>query len=337
MTHDHTNGCCGTGAGKNNCKTSCCGKVVTILAILVAVLSLAYAMHTKSNSLSMNMDKQPKVDTSTLIKGDDTVVAKLNGKDIHKSDVALAIKDLGANIPPENVDQILPAFIDQYINLKLINEAADKAGVDKDADVQAQLYTSRDQIVRAAYLRKLFDGKLDDAALKDAYKKKYESGSMPMEVRARHILVDDEAKAKELIARINKGESFDKLASENSKDPSSARGGDLGYFLQTEMVKEFGDAAFAMAPGQLSQAPVKTQFGWHVIKVEDKRQRAKPSFEEAKSALEQEARQAMLDAKIAELRAAAKVEILTAKPAESAPAPAADGAAPAAAPAPAAQ
>ena len=344
MTHEHKDGCCGTGTAD---KSACCnntGKTVTILAVVVAIASLGYAFSVKSNSMPLETGSSPtKVDASTLITGEDTVVAKLNGKDIKKSDVALAIKDLGANVPPENLDQILPAFVDQYINLRLINDAADKEGVDKEADVQQQLYTSRDQIVRAAYLRKLFDGKLTDEALKETYKTKYEAAPMPQEVRARHILVDDEGKAKELIARLAKGESFEKLASENSKDPSAARGGDLGYFAQGEMVKEFGDAAFAMSPGQMTQEPVKTQFGYHIIKVEDKRTRAKPSFEEAKSNLEQEARQTLLDAKLQELRAAAKIEnLITAQPAPGTTPPPAEGAAPAAptdgaaAPAPAA-
>jgi len=326
MTHEHKDGCCGTGANKEECKTGCCSsRNVTLLAVLVAIASLGYAFYTKSNSIPTSMDAQPKVDTSTLITGEDTVVARVNGKDVKKSEVAMAIKELGANVPPENLDQILPAFVDQYINLRLLNEAADKEGVDKDTEVQQQLYTSRDQIVRAAYLRKLFEGQLSDDALKATYKSKYEDQPMGEEMRARHILVDDEAKAKDLIVQLQNGASFEKLASENSKDPSAARGGDLGYFVRTEMVKEFADAAFAMAPGQLSAAPVKTQFGWHVIKVEDKRNRAKPTFEEAKTSLEQESRQALLDAKLQELRAQAKIENLLTTPAATP----ADGAAPA--------
>lgn len=319
MTHDHKDGCCGSGAGKEN-KTSCCGSRnwITGIAVVVAVGSLAYAATQGSRSVSM--PSKAKIDTSTLIKGEDKVVAKLNGDAIRKSDVALAIKDLGANVPPESVDAILPAFLDQYINLKLINNAAIKDNVDKDSDVQTQMVNAHDQIIRAAYLKKLFDGKITEDALKAAYKAKYEDQPMPEEVHARHILVDSEQKAKELIGQLDRGANFDKLAQENSKDPSAAKGGDLGYFTKGEMVKEFGDTAFAMSPGQTTQTPIKTQFGWHIIKVEDKRQRAKPSFEEAKAGLEQEARQAILDAKLTELRAASKVEIEDAgKPAAPVP------------------
>lgn len=346
MTHGEKGGCCGGSAANTDKKGECCdtnkggccngssGKMVTILSVAVAIGALAYAASKDGGMATPSMSK-PKVDVSALIKGEDSVVATLNGKDIKKSDVALAIKDLGANVPPENVDQILPAFLEQYINLQLINEAAAKEGILKDAEVQTQIVSSQDQIIRAAYLRKMFDGKLTEDSIKAAYKAKYEDQPMPQEVKASHILVDDEATAKDMIAKLNAGANFAKLAEDNSKDPSAKRGGDLGYFVQTDMVKEFGDAAFAMAVGSVSKEPVKTQFGWHVIKLEDKRQRTKPSFEEAKATLEQEARQAMLDAKLNELRAAAKIEVKgAAQQAGAAPeaAPAAGEVPPAAAP-----
>lgn len=338
MTHGEKGGCCGGSAAGTDKKGECCdtkggkccgssGKLVTVLSVAVAIGALAYAASKDGTVAGGTKAAKPKVDVSTLIKGEDTVVAKLNGKEIKKSDVALAIKDLGANVPADSIDQILPAFLEQYINLQLINEAAEKEGVASDPEVVTQIVSSEEQIIRAAYLRKMFDGKLTDDALKAAYKAKYEDQPMPQEVKASHILVDDEAKAKELITKLNEGANFAKLAEENSKDPSAKRGGDLGYFVQTDMVKEFGDAAFSMPVGSISKEPIKTQFGWHVVKVEDKRQRAKPSFEEAKAALEQEIRQTLLDAKLNELRSAAKIETVGAK---DAAAPAAEGAAPAA-------
>ena len=320
MTTEDKNNAGGTCCGGHDHKSGCCGSrnLVTGLAVLVAVVSLGYAIMQKQIT---QPGAKPKVDVSTLINGEDIVVAKIDGKPVHKSDVALAIRDLGAQVPPENVDQILPAFIDQYVNLELINKAAAKANIDDNDDVKMQLANSRDQIVRAAYLRSLFEGKIGDDALKAAYKAKYEDQPLPEETKASHILVDDEQKAKDLIAQLRRGADFAQLARENSKDPSAQRGGDLGYFAQSEMVPEFGAAAFAMRPGQISQEPVKTQFGWHIIKVEDRRQRAKPTFEEAKPALEQEARQVILDAKLKELREAAHVEIEdAAKPAQTAPA-----------------
>lgn len=335
MTHEHKDGCCGS-SNKDECKTSCCGPRgwVTGLAVVVAIGAVAWGMNAQNNA-GMPTSK-PNVDTSNLIKGEDTVVAKVNGSDVRKSDVAAAIREMGAQVPAENMDQVIPAFTEQYINLRLLGDAAEKEGVAKEDEVKAQLVAAREQIVRAAYLRNLFDGKVTEDTLKAAYKAKFEDQPMPEEVRARHILVETEDKAKELISQLNAGASFEKVAADNSKDPSAQRGGDLGFFTQTEMVKEFADAAFGMRNGQMTQAPVKTQFGYHIIKVEEKRTRKKPTFEEAKVSLEQEARQVILDAKLAELRAAAKVEILNATaPAAGAAAPApADASAPAAAPAP---
>lgn len=330
MTHGEHGGCCG-GAGKTEAEKSggCCGSgakggcnFVTVAAVAVAIAALAYAGMNPGGDVGY---AKPKIDASKLITGEDTVVAKYNGEDVHKSDIAQTVQELGANVPPENVDKILPAFTEQYINLRLLSDAAEKEGIAKETDVQAQLAASRDQIVRAAYLRKLFDGAASEDKLKAEYKKKFEDQPMPEEVRARHILVDSEDKAKDLIKKLKEGASFDKLAAENSKDPSAKNGGDLGYFTQADMVKPFGDAAFAMAVGSISKEPVKTQFGWHVIKVEDKRKRAKPSFEESKAALEQTINQELLEAKLAELRKASKVEILIKAPeGEAAPAPAAE-------------
>lgn len=312
MTTEHKDACCG-GHGSEK-KATCCGGArnwMTAAAIAVAVAAVVYAASGRSESNAPVKLSAEQV--SSLIQGDDTVVAKLNGRKIYKSEVAAAIRELGANVPPENVDQVLPAFIDQYVNLQLINQAAKEAGIAKDETVASQIANSREQIIRAAYMRGLFDGAVSEEALQQAYSLRYESQPMPTEVHARHILVNDEAQARDIIARLQAGGDFAKLAEEFSKDPTASRGGDLGYFVQAEMVPEFGEAVFSMNKGQLSSEPVKTQFGFHVVKIEDKRQRVKPAFEDARQALDQEARQAVLDAKLAELREKAKVELVEAK------------------------
>lgn len=304
------------GEGKHGahakCTTSCCGVArnwITGVAVAVAVAAVVYA-GTSERGMDAAPAKLTAEQVATLIQGDDSVVARLNGRDIYKSQVAAAIRELGANVPPENVDQVLPAFIQQYINLQLINDAAKAAGVTKDETVRSQISNSREQIVRAAYMRDLFEGAVSDDVLRQAYQARYEAQPMPQEVHARHILVDDEALARDIIAQLKGGANFAKLAEAHSKDPTASRAGDLGYFVQAEMVPEFGEAVFAMKSGELTEQPIRTQFGWHVVKVEDKRQRVKPSYEEARVTLDQEARQAILDAKLNELRAAAKIELL---------------------------
>jgi|GEM_PF-102077 len=352
MTHEHGAGCCGGKTDKTEKTAGCCGgtgadgkksgcccsgkiqKLITASAIAIAVVALGYAVSANNGGLH-KFGPKTEAEVSALIVGKDTAVAKVNGDTIHKSDIAAAIKELGANVPPESVDSILPAFVEQYINMKLIGDAAKHDGIAKDPLVNNQLAATEEQILRAAYLRKLFEGKLTEEALKDAYKAKYEDKPLASQAHARHILVDSEAKAKDIIAKLAAGGSFEKLAAENSKDPSARRGGDLGYFSQADMVKEFGDAVFAMKPGEVSKTPVKTQFGWHVIKLEDMRAGKKPTFEEAKGSLEQELRQSVLDAKLAELREHASIKIEDAfqktAPAAAVEAPATEEAAPAAA------
>ena len=148
-----------------------------------------------------------------------------------------------------------------------------------------------------------------------------------MEVHARHILVDDEAKAKDIAKRAKAGEDFAKLAKENSKD-SAEDGGDLGYFTKDQMVPEFAEAAFKLEKGQVSD-PVKTQFGWHIIKVEDKRQKPVPAYEQVEDQVEQYlVRKAQADM-VTKLRADAKIEKTAAPAKPAAPAPAAPAADPA--------
>jgi peptidyl-prolyl cis-trans isomerase C len=127
-------------------------------------------------------------------------------------------------------------------------------------------------------------------------------------VHARHILVPTEAEAKSVIAELEKGADFAALAKKYSKDPGAESGGDLGYFGHDDMVKEFADAAFALSPGQYTKTPVKTEFGWHVIKVEDRRAGKPPSFEEAREQLSREIAHGIIDGKLHDLRNAAKIE-----------------------------
>jgi len=150
---------------------------------------------------------------------------------------------------------------------------------------------------------------LTDEALRQTYDEAVKSMSGQEEVRARHILVESEDEAKAILEQLKGGADFATVAKEKSKDPGAAEGGDLGYFTKDQMVPEFADVAFKMYPGQLSN-PVKTQFGWHVIKVEDKRTRQPPEFEKVKDQIEAYlARKAQSDF-ITKLRQSAKVERL---------------------------
>lgn len=156
--------------------------------------------------------------------------------------------------------------LDTFVNGKVIYQEAVKAKVTETPEYKAQLDTAKEELARKIYLEKLVDENVSDADIKKLYDE-YTSNFKPeKEIKAKHILVQTPEAAKEVIAKLNGGEKFDDLAKKYSKEPA-----ELGYFTKKVMVPEFGDAAFAMNKGEYSKTPVKTQFGYHVILVEDVR------------------------------------------------------------------
>jgi peptidyl-prolyl cis-trans isomerase C len=251
----------------------------------------------------------------------DTVVATVNGQPIIEGDLAIAEQDLGSqlqSVPDASKHDYLVAFL------------ADLASGAQAAEEQ-KLQDTPDFARRLAYFRaKIL---LDDLMFREgakadtpeARRKLYDETVTKLtpetELHARHILVDDETLAKQIAERAKKGEDFLALSKEYSKDPGSAAdGGDLGWFTKDKMVKEFSDAAFTLEPGQISD-PVKSQFGWHIIKVEGKRTKPIPQFEQVQdqigSYLAQKAQQNLMLA----LRARAKVVRLDKPVNPAAPAP----------------
>jgi peptidyl-prolyl cis-trans isomerase C len=244
----------------------------------------------------------------------DPVLAKVNGIEIHQSDLALAETDVGEGVPPDTPADKRRAFLLQYlINVNMLAQAAEKRGADKTADFPKRIAFARKKVLVQALMEQETKSATSDAAIKKFYDEK---AKPEIEVHARHILVETEAEAKDVAAQLKKGANFEELANKLSKDTGS-KGGDLGYITKGQVVPEFGNAAFALAKGKVSE-PVKSQFGWHIIKVEDKRERKPPPFEavkgQIKAKLSQDAREAM----IKKLHSEAKIEDL------SAPAPADD-------------
>ena len=240
-------------------------------------------------------------------RADDKVLAKVNGVEIKESDVTLAEEELAPSLqqmdPAARKDNVLGFLID----LQIVAKAAEDKKIENTDDFKKRLAFTRKRLMMDSLLAA--EGKA--ANTEEAMKKVYEEASKQItgevEVRARHILVEGEDEAKAIIEQLKGGADFATLAKEKSKDPGAAEGGDLGYFTKDQMVPEFADVAFKMYPGQLSN-PVKTQFGWHVIKVEDKRTRQPPEFEKVKDQIEAYlARKAQSDF-IAKLRQSAKVE-----------------------------
>ena len=237
----------------------------------------------------------------------DPVVAKINGTEVHKSDLLAAQKQLPPQYQQVPLEAIYPQLLDQVVNNDLLIGAAKDAKLDDDPEVKDKLAKLQERIVEQVYIDRLLTKATSDDALKARYQKSIKDAPPQDEIHGRQILLKDEAEAKAVVAQLDKGADFAKLA--NEKNPSKeANGGDLGYFTKAAMPPEFGDAAFALKKGQYTKTPVKTQFGWHVIKVEDRRPAAPPSFDDSKEQLASDAQHDTIDAKIAELRGKAKVE-----------------------------
>jgi peptidyl-prolyl cis-trans isomerase C len=267
----------------------------------------------------------------------DPVVAKVNGQAIHLSDLNFAAQTLPPelrSIPPQT---LLPMLLEQQIDRKALVNEARRQGLDKDPAVERQMELAQDSALQSALLSRQVGPTVTDDAVRARFDKDMAGKPGEEEVHARHILVPTEDEAKKIIAELKKGADFATLAKQYSKDPGASQGGDLGWFKKDEMVPAFADAAFAMQPGQVSDKPVKTEFGWHVIKVEEKRRAQPPSFEQARDGLRQRMIQEGVQKAVREARADVTVEKFnldgSAMPATPAAPPAGASAAPAAPPA----
>ena len=240
---------------------------------------------------------------------DDPVVAKVDGKPVYRSDVLEFTKSLPPQMQQASPKDIFPVAIEQVISAKIVDEKAAVEVSETDAAFAKRMAEAKVQIARAVYVERAIEKEFSDAAVKKAYDDIVQNMPKVEEVHARHILVESEAKAKDLIAKLEKGAKFEDLAKEFSTDKSnSATGGDLGFFGPNDMVKEFSDAAFALKANDYTKTPVKTQFGFHVIQSLEKRIRPAPKFEDVKGQVEGNVRREILNKLIEKWRSGATVE-----------------------------
>jgi len=219
--------------------------------------------------------------------------------------VATSLPEQMRQVPME---QIYPMLLDRVIDFKLLEVEAEKQNIGDDPEVQPALAQARANVLRDAMLRKTVDASSTDEALKARFEEmKADENFSYEEVHARHILLASEDEAKAVITDLEGGADFVELAKEKSTGPSGPQGGDLGYFKKGQMVPEFGDAAFGMEIGSTSPDPIKTQFGFHVIKVEDKR-KVSPTFEETEPQIRQEVARDIVTALVEDLREGAEIE-----------------------------
>jgi peptidyl-prolyl cis-trans isomerase C len=252
------------------------------------------------------------------------VLVKVNGAEIRQSDVKLAEEELGpslAQMDPATKKENVLAFL---IDMKIVAKAAEDKKIEDRPDFKARLAFTRNRLLMDNLLATEGKAAATDEAMKKVYDEAAKQIAGEQEVHARHILVETEDEAKAIEAELKKGTDFAELAKTKSKDPGAADGGDLGFFTKDQMVPEFSAVAFALEPGKISD-PVKSQFGWHVIKVEEKRSRKAPDFEQVKPQIETYVTRKAQAEYVTKLRESAKVERMD--QASNAPAPALDGAA----------
>lgn len=253
------------------------------------------------------------VGTPALVHAEDAadaVVAKIGDIEIHQSELDLAIANLDPQLQQLPDEQKKVAALSGAIDVKLLALNAEAEGMREDADFKRRVAFIADRELHNAYFKKHVVDAVTDADVKARYDKEVAALPQQEEIRARHILVKTEEEAKAIIADLDAGKDFIEIAKEKSTDPNKSEGGDLGYFTKGRMVPEFEEAAFALEKGAYSKAPVKSQFGFHVIKLEDKRTAAPPSLEEVGP----QVRQLVMRDKYLELiekaKAASKIEIV---------------------------
>jgi peptidyl-prolyl cis-trans isomerase C len=257
-------------------------------AVLIAVLVFAQAGRTQ---------------------GADPVVARVNGVEIKASDLTIVEEDVGGNLPQMSPEARRDYLITFLADMILVATAAEAKKLGDNEDFKQRLWFLRTKLLMEQFLQAEAKTAVSEEAMRKTYDEAIKQIKNETEVRARHILVETEDEAKAILAELKKGADFAELAKSKSKDPGSADGGDLGYFTKDQMVPEFAEVAFKTAPGQLSD-PVKSQFGWHVIKVEDKRDRQPPEFDKVKDQLSNYLVRKAQAELITKLRADGKIERL---------------------------
>ncbi len=268
--------------------------------------------------------------TATAAIPADPVVARVNGFELRRSDVQEVARNLPPQVRQQSPDKLYAALLDQMVATTLVAQAARKAKTQDDPDAKRRLALAQDQVLAQVYIDHLVRKGITEQKLKTRYDKFIKEAPPREEVNARHILLASEAEAKGVIEQVKKGADFAALAKDKSTDPAGkTSGGDLGWFTKDQMVPAFAEAAFKLKKGEVTDAPVHTQFGWHVIKLEDRRIAAQPTFDQIKPQIADEIAREMVAEKMKELKVAAKIEVFNADGSKPGAAPAPQPAAPA--------
>ncbi len=239
----------------------------------------------------------------------DKVIATIGGKPVYQSELTLAETDLDQQFDRLPDDQKTAAALSALLDIKLMARQAEDAGFGEGILFERRLGFLKDRALHNDYFKSRVVDALTEEAVRERYDQEVAATPPEQEVKARHILVDSEEQAKAVIEELDGGTDFVELAKEKSTGPSGPQGGDLGYFTRGRMVPEFEEAAFALEPGAYTSVPVKTQFGWHIIKVEDRRDTPPPPFEQVAEQIRRVLLQEQYLALIQEARAATEIEV----------------------------
>jgi peptidyl-prolyl cis-trans isomerase C len=230
------------------------------------------------------------------------VVGSVEGHLIYLSDLGEALKTLPENLRGMPFDTVYPVLLDRMIDHEALVMMAERKGLDQQKQVQHDIQAATDRILEGAYLGQVAAPQVTEQAIRARYNHEFANRPATEEVRARHILVTTEAEARKVLEDLKNGADFATVARLVSKDPDAAKGGDLGFFRREQVWPAFADVAFSLQPGQVAPNPIKNEFGWHVIKVEERRLVAPPSYSEVHDQLKQELLAAAVQRVIANAR-----------------------------------
>jgi peptidyl-prolyl cis-trans isomerase C len=279
-----------------------------VLAALLAVLLAGPPGARAQQSAPLDAPATERLGTALQQFGrDNPLLAVVNGREIHWADIEKSAQRLPEEMRSQ-LETIFPALLQRLIDVQLLVWAAREDGLAEDPEVQRLVVEYEDRVLSDTLIRRQVADRVTEDMLRVRYDAHIAGLAARIEVWARHILLDSEARAREVIAALDAGADFATLARERSLGSTAEQGGDLDYFTRDNMVPDFAAAAFALEVGQYSQEPVRTEFGWHVIKVEDRRAEGAASFEEMRDALREAATRKLLDELLQDLRGRAEIE-----------------------------
>lgn len=269
--------------------------------VLGAATALAIGLAAASAAAQESQQAAPAMPTE-----ENPVVARVGGQELRFDEVMALMQDLPQQYRQVPINVLYPMLVRRAVNNRLLLEAAKETDVAESEDLKAEVEAFRRSRILEYFLLDRIDAEIADSALQARYEEYVKTADPEPAIHARHILLKTEDEARAVLKELEEGADFAELAMQKSTGPSGPQGGDLGFFQKGQMVPEFEAAAFAMEPGDVSESPVKTQFGWHVIKIEGRREH--PTFEEKEEELRQEMSGEVIQGLIAELREGAEIE-----------------------------